>query len=150
MSERFTLTVNCLMVFCAECSRPIGLLVEEYERRVKDGKGFYCPAMHKNSYSVPINPLAELLQKEQERRAALAELLEKETKRADECEAKTKTVITAGLSTCPKCQRRVRSIKQHDRAMHSGVVQKTKPCPKCGEEQTIFGCIKCRAKEKQA
>lgn len=51
MPNNWSVTVELISVLCASCTSPFAIPVDVEQRRRNDGKAFYCPHGHQNTYT---------------------------------------------------------------------------------------------------
>ena len=70
------MTSDLVVVDCAECGLPFGILESYRNRRLNDGKAFWCPSGHVNVYTPSkIEKLEKQLKTEQSHSSFLADRL---------------------------------------------------------------------------
>jgi hypothetical protein len=104
---------------CANCACTFGMPNRMDDDRRKDGKSFYCPHGHSNTYGEGTNAK---LQRELNA-AKMREQAERDQRAAAEAERdKLKSRVANG--SCPCCRRNFKDLHRHMKTKHPDYVKK--------------------------
>lgn len=112
---------------CPNCFMPFGVTSRFIEDRKKDGKEFYCPSGHVQSFTNSYNTrlkkklqaaiAREQLERDQRHAAELAVQREMEARvKAEESKARTERRVKNGV--CPCCKRSFCNVQRHIKTKH--------------------------------